>query len=157
MHQIQTDDCNSNHLIKNPWNQIFMRHDIDGQINEDYKISSSLKTIWNDVSHDKSTSSNASDHNEDFLRINSNIKQMCSQTPQSVEHVNSVIPVDRNGVQSKAAIKLGPGLDNANVNALKGRAITARNGNCVSSSGIENGNINQVSFCLLTSCSESID
>lgn len=150
MHQIQTDDCNSNHLIKNPWNQIFMQHDIDGQITEDYQISSSLKTIWNDVSDDKSTSSNASDHNEDFLRINNNIKQMCSHTQQSVEHVNNGIPVVRNDIPSKSAIKFGSGLENANlnVNALKGRAITARNGNCSSSSGIENGNINQVSFSL---------
>lgn len=141
------DDCSSQHTAKNPWNQIFMQHDIDGHKNEDYKISSSLKTIWNDVSDGRSTSCN---HNEDFARsitakeVNPTV-QACS-----AQHSNNVIPVG-NGTQPKSAIQFGPGSDNgtvvnnSNVCAVKGRAITSRNGSYVASSDIENGNINQVS------------
>lgn len=147
MYQIQPDDCSSHQTAKNPWNQIFMQHDIDGQKNEDYKISSSLKTIWNDVSDGRSTSSS---NNEDFSRSITAKEVTPTVQACSAQHLNNDIPVG-NGAQPKSAIQFVPGSDNAtgannsNVYAVKGRAITSRNGSYVTNTNIENGNINQVS------------
>lgn len=153
MHEERTDDCHLNDPVKNPWNQIFMQHNIDGPKNEDYKISSSLKTIWSDVSDDRSTSSNGSDHNDDFSPKNATERRINEFTPSIFsQSVHNVTP-DRLGIQSKSDMKFDHAAGahlNISGSYLKGRAITRTSCyNNSSSGGIENGNFNQVSFCLL--------
>lgn len=140
----------SNDLIKTtktPWNQIFMHYDYDGQKYEDYKISSSLKTIWNDASDNKTINSNQNADNN--LQRNapegSHFMQACSQPrPESVQYHDKNMMDVRNGVQSKLAKPFGSGSDNnamvknVNQNVVKGRAITSRNGGYSPSFGIEN-------------------
>lgn len=132
MHQQRSDNnsnVNSNHTPKNPWNQIFMQHDIDGQTNDDYNLSSSLKTIWGDISE-------SAQPDAEYSR---------DTKYQSVQHGKNVNGIG-NGVQSSKSF--GQGFENdvsmANANSLKGRAITSRNSSYASYTGIENGNGNQV-------------
>lgn len=103
-----------NQRPKNPWNQIFMPYDIDEQMKtDDYKISSSLETIWNDVSDERSNSSHS--------QTDENSMETCSQ--------NSVTAIADNSFQSHYTSKVFGPVDNANnINSnSKGRAITARN------------------------------
>lgn len=118
--------------------------DVNRQTNDDYKISSSLKTLWNDVSGGTSTSSNHNVHSSltDTEVGGHNITQTSQSTVQQVNNVALV----GNEIQFKT---FGPASDNAtvinlNVNSLKGRAITARNGSYTSNVLVDNGNRNQV-------------
>lgn len=145
---------NSNHNIWNTTNpicnQFFMHHDFDEQKNDEYKISSSLKTIWNNGSENRPITSNSQlDPRSDAMERMKNI----SQTPLSI-YVNNMIPVDA-GILDNSVKTLGRTSDNAtavannlNCNSLKGRAITARNGyqcsSYMSNLPVENEISNQV-------------
>lgn len=125
---------------KNPWDQVFMRSDNDGPKNEDYKISSSLKTIWSDASDSKTNSfCNIVDRHSDA--------QGCStQTQLATEYVqfgNNVIAIECD-FQSKPQKPIdtesyyNTANNNVNPNLLKGRPITSRNGGYVTHFGTEN-------------------
>lgn len=134
MRGIVSDDWNvsSSNATKNPWNQIFMQHDIDTHKNEDYKISSSLKTLWNDVS-------DGSSQNAVFSPNTNHGVHNTTQTWAG------------NDIQSKSVRTFGAGLENnvavansLHSNLLKGRAITARSGSYTPYLGNVNANSNQV-------------
>ncbi len=132
-----SDDLNK--TAKNPWNQIFMQYDYNGQKNEDYKISSSLKTIWNDASDNSPVSSNNNANNLQRNASEVSHLQACSQPTEHVQYHDKNVMAIRNGVQMKLTKPLGTVSENtmpnnAISNLLKGRAITARNGGI----GIEN-------------------
>lgn len=116
-----------------------MQHDIEnGQTNEDYKISSSLKTIWNDVSDGSST--NSSSYNVDMSR-NDYARGDRNNTQSVKTLVGNDIPLKTFGLASDNAAVMS---NNSNVNSLRGRAITSRNGSYSSNVLMDNGNRNQV-------------
>lgn len=111
-----------------------MQHENNDKKNEEYKISSSLKTIWNNVSESRQTTSN---HQQDISQNVAQQMRKSTQTPVTP----ALDKLDMTDNVSLVANLL-------NGNSLKGRAITARNGlqynNYMSNVGIENSNINQV-------------
>lgn len=143
--QTQSQGCNSNiwntHPICNP---ISMQYNNIDKQNEEYKISSSLKTIWNNACESKPTTFN---HPFDNSDSGADMKKMTKS------------PVATGFDKLDDEIALVANLLNGN--ALKGRAITARNGlqnsNYMSNFGIENGSINQVTILTRNSYSPLIN
>lgn len=129
-----------NGTVKNPWNQTFMQADDNEEPKaEEYKISASLKTIWNGTSDDIT---NSSQSNANSSR-NSQRQQTQRPNFEYVQFGNNVIAIEN--VQSHPVRIFGTGSSRYNVvsnnvhaRTNQKRAITSRNGSHVTHFGNEN-------------------
>lgn len=119
----------SDNFTKRPqktWNQIFTEYRIDGPKIEDYKISSSLKDLWNDDA-DKQSNFTSKQIAEIPFKLNLNVHNNRLEMLGGTQHGNDAM-ASANGVNRFAQ----PARENAmagNINAInRGRPITARNG-----------------------------
>lgn len=135
-----------NGTVKNPWNQTFMQADDNEEPkSEEYKISASLKTIWNGTSDDITNSSHSSANSSQ--KRHDVVQGYHTETRRAnIEYVqfgNNVIAIEN--VQPHPVKVFGTGSSRYNVvsnsvhpRTQQRRAITSRNGSHVTHFGNEN-------------------